>query len=426
MPNTHNPQPALLLLEDGSAFFGRSRGADKVSFGEICFNTALEGYLEIISDASYAGEIIVLTYPQIGNYGVNLADLQRAQVSCAGLVAHEICAQPSNWRSQMSLPEFLLKQGVVAIDGLDTRALVKHIREAGTMKAGIFCGDKAQANRSELLAEVRASQDLSARNWVAATCQNAPLQGYDAAEVAQDFAAFLKTPKPTHYQVTVIDCGVKSGILRNLLYAGCAVNVVPWDTPAAAILSGSATDGIKPDGVFISNGPGDPEQVDATVETVRALIGQVPLFGICLGHQMLARACGAKTERLKFGHHAANHPVMNLLTGKVEITSQNHNFGIVFDSLGTALAPLAQAPQAPLVQNPDFGRIQLTHRNLNDGTPEGIRLLDQPAFSVQYHPEASPGPTDAHYLFSAFTRLMEGRPDYLDIDIAADRLAEWR
>jgi carbamoyl-phosphate synthase small subunit len=226
------------------------------------------------------------------------------------------------------------------------------------------------------------------------------------------------------------DCGAKQGILRNLHRAGCQVEVVPWDTSAAEVLA------LQPDGVFFSNGPGDPKPVQATYQAAAELLGKVPVFGICLGHQMIALAAGAKTEKLKFGHRGANQPVINLRTRKVEITAQNHGFGIIFDSLGQLID--ATSPQdndlrywveqgvAPIVQNPEFGRIQLTHVNLNDGTPEGIAFLDIPAFCVQYHPEASPGPTDSHYLFTAFTRLMAGRQDYLDIDISADRLREWK
>jgi carbamoyl-phosphate synthase small subunit len=244
----------------------------------------------------------------------------------------------------------------------------------------------------------------------------------------------LKDGKPQRYKVVAYDCGAKLGILRNLARAGCAVELVPWDTPAADVLAR------MPDGVFFSNGPGDPVPVQATFQAAAELLGKVPVFGICLGHQMLGLAAGARIEKLKFGHRGGNHPVMNLLTRKVEITAQNHGFGVVFESLGPLVGELsgnasahvsdlrhyAQVGVVPVVQSKRHGRVQLTHVNLNDGTPEGLAFLDLPAFCVQYHPEASPGPTDAHYLFTAFTRLMDGRADYLDIDISADRLREWR
>ncbi|MDR0888849.1 MAG: glutamine-hydrolyzing carbamoyl-phosphate synthase small subunit [Coriobacteriales bacterium] len=403
--------PALLVLEDGTVYEGKACGAVGEAYGEICFNTSLVGYLEVLSDASYAGEIITMTYPQIGNYGVARADMQRDKIAAAGLVVHEMCYEPSNFRSDISLPDFLCEQGVVAIDGIDTRALVQHIREVGTMRAVISTGD---LDSMSLLEKVKASPELTGRNLVRDISISEPYEYDGAVDDAAYGFALSPAPKATHH-VVAYDCGAKRGILRNLYRAGCRVTVVPWDTPAADVLA------LHPDGVFISNGPGDPQPVDATYSAVRELIGKVPLFGICLGCQMLGLAAGATTERLRFGHHGGNHPVQNLLTGKVEITAQNHNFGVVFDSMGKPVEG-----ETGLVENADFGRIRLTHKNLNDGTLEGFQFLDVPAFCVQYHPEASPGPTDSHYLFTAFTRLMDGRDDYLDIDISADRLSEWR
>ncbi|MEG0216734.1 MAG: glutamine-hydrolyzing carbamoyl-phosphate synthase small subunit [Raoultibacter sp.] len=438
-------KPALLVLEDGSVFSGRSCAAAGEVFGEICFNTSMEGYLEVITDPSYAGQIITLTYPQIGNYGVNLDDAQSDTPALRGLVVHDMCATPSNWRSQLSLPDFLRQHQVVAIEGVDTRALTRHIRDCGAQRAVLSTLD---TNAERLLAKVRASASIVGLNlvpsvscaqahpFVAAGAPAAPATpatpGAAPAQThSQSFA--LAPAAPPRYKVIAYDCGVKRSILENLVRVGCSVEVVPWDTPAATVLAA------RPDGVFLSNGPGDPEAVAGTYTQVEALLGSVPLFGICLGHQMMCVAAGAKIEKLKFGHRGGNHPVMNLRTHRVEITAQNHGFGLVFPSLG-ALVPESSAGHtsheddlrfwarcgtAPVVRNEKFGRIQLTHINLNDGSAEGIAFLDIPAFSVQYHPEASPGPTDAHYLFAAFTRLMDGRADYLAIDSAADRLAGW-
>jgi carbamoyl-phosphate synthase small subunit len=254
------------------------------------------------------------------------------------------------------------------------------------------------------------------------------------SEAAQPSSTPTEGSEATAFKVVAYDCGMKDGILQNLLRAGCDVTVVAWDTPAEDVLA------MQPDGVFLSNGPGDPDAVEGTYSQVQKLLGNVPIFGICLGHQMISLAAGAEIEKLKYGHRGGNHPVMNLRTGRVEITAQNHGFGCKFDTFGPLIAEESGGCQnhvddlrfwverhiAPVVQNERFGRIQLTHVNLNDGTPEGIAFLDIPAFSVQYHPEASPGPTDSHYLFNAFTRLMAGREDYLDIDIALDRLAGWK
>ena len=338
-----------------------------------------------------------------------------------------MCYTPSNWRSIQTLPEYLEQQGVVALSGIDTRALTTHIRDKGAMRAVISTTDLDEVS---LLDKVRKSPELVGTNFVE-TVSGKEVHPYTKLPKSQSFA--LTEPQPIHYRVVAYDCGVKEAILQGLLRVGCELTVVPWDTSADEVLA------LNPDGVFLSNGPGDPDAVEATYHAVEDLIGKVPLFGICLGHQMISLASGATMEKLKFGHRGGNQPVMNLLTRRVEITAQNHGFGLVFDSLGPLIPELSGGETthrqdlrywvehhiAPVVQNERYGRIQLTHVNLNDGTAEGIAFLDQPVFSVQYHPEAAPGPTDAHYLFSAFTRLMDGRDDYLDIDIATDRLAGW-
>ena len=420
---------ALLVLEDGAAFRGTARSGAGEVFGEICFNTSLEGYLEVITDPSYAGQIVAMTYPQIGNYGVNPEDCQSDAPALRGLVVRDLCATPSNWRSRLSLPEYLESHGILAVEGVDTRALVRHVRDHGAQRAVLSTED---ASVESLLAKVRASKSIVGQN-LAATVSCAAPHAVGADDLPQSHAFAVTPPAPARFSVVAYDCGAKKSILHNLVRSGCALTVVPWDTPAEEVLA------LHPDGVFLSNGPGDPEAVAGTYTQVEKLLGQVPVFGICLGHQMMSKAAGAAIEKLKFGHRGGNHPVMNLLTGRVEITAQNHGFGLLFPSLGPLVPELsggfkgheddlrfwANAHVAPVVQNERFGRIRLTHVNLNDGTAEGIAFLDIPAFSVQYHPEASPGPTDAHYLFTAFSRLMEGREDYLDIDIAADRLAGW-
>ena len=401
------PRPALLVLEDGAAFAGMSCGAPGEAFGEICFNTSLEGYLEVITDPSYAGQIVTMTYPQIGNYGVNLADAQADRPALRGLVVRDMCYTPSSWRSELSLPDYLAREGVVAIEGVDTRALVRHVRDHGAMRAVLSTEDTSVES---LLAKVRASSSIVGVN-LAATVSCAQPYRFGPDDLPEGKAFALAPPPEPRYRVIAYDCGVKRSILEGLVRAGCAVEVVPWDTPAAEVLA--------PDGVFLSNGPGDPDAVEETYAQVGQLLGQVPVFGICLGHQMICKAAGARMQKLKFGHHGGNHPVVNLRTGRVEITAQNHGFNVDFPTLG------APTDDERIVANDRFGRIELTHVNLNDGTAEGIAFIDIPAFSVQYHPEASPGPTDSHYLFGAFARLMDGRPDYLDIDIARDRLEGW-
>ncbi|MDM8246070.1 glutamine-hydrolyzing carbamoyl-phosphate synthase small subunit [Collinsella tanakaei] len=434
--------PAILMLEDGTVFYGRSCGAPGTATGEVCFNTSLEGYFEVLTDPSYAGQIVTMTYPQIGNYGIDPADVQSAYPggsdrgantpALRGMVVHDMCAVPSNWRSTVSLPQYLKDNGVVAIENVDTRALVRHLRDNGAQK-GIISTEVFSL--PELADKLAAAPSLVGENLVR-TVSCAEPHSYAAADLPAEHAfASAAAPAQPKYRVVAYDCGIKRGILEGLVRVGCELTVVPWDTPAADVLAQN------PDGVFLSNGPGDPDAVEETYSQVEKLIGQVPLFGICLGHQMISLACGAQMEKLKFGHRGGNQPVMNLLSRRVEITAQNHGFGLVFPSLGALIPELsggisehpadgdlrfwAERGIAPVVDNARFGRIRLTHVNLNDGTAEGIQLLDRPAFSVQYHPEAAPGPTDAHYLFTAFARLMDGEPDYLNIDIAKDRLAGW-
>lgn len=431
--------PAVLMLEDGTVFHGRSCGAQGTAIGEVCFNTSLEGYFEVLTDPSYAGQIVTMTYPQIGNYGIDPADTQQsiaptspARPHLRALVVRDACAVPSNWRSSMSLPDYLRNSGIVAIEGIDTRALVRHIREHGACKGIVSTETSDGAALAQRLAD---APNLVGENLVAGVSCDAPYTA-SADDLLAPHAFASKSPAPRTYHVVVYDCGVKRGILEGLARVGCELTVVPWNTPAEDVLA------LRPDGVFLSNGPGDPEAVTDTFNQVKDLIGKVPVFGICLGHQMISLAAGARMEKLAYGHRGGNQPVMNLLAGRVEITSQNHGFGLVWESMGPLVPELsggvAEHPAdgdlrywsrrriAPVVMSARFGRVRLTHVNLNDGTAEGIQLLDAPAFSVQYHPEASPGPTDAHYLFTAFTRLMEGDPDYLMIDIAADRLAGWR
>ncbi len=421
-------KPAMLVLEDGTVFKGSSCAAEGEVFGEICFNTALEGYLEVITDPSYDGQIITMTYPQIGNYGVNIDDCQSKVPALRGLVVRDMCTRPSNWRSTMTLPEFLKQNNVVAIEGIDTRSLVRHVRDFGAQRAVLSTRD---IDEESLLEKVRKSDSIVGIN-LAKDVSSDKVHVFSDRAKSHEFA--LTPPVKARYEVVAYDCGAKTSIFENLVRVGCNLTVVPWDTSAEEVLD------LHPDGVFLSNGPGDPDAVSQTYVQAEELLGKVPLFGICLGHQMISLAVGAKMEKLKFGHHGGNQPVMNLLTTRVEITAQNHGFGLLFPSLGELIPDLSGGFSdhvedmrfwssqgiAPVVQNDRFGRIRLTHVNLNDGTAEGIAFLDIPAFSVQYHPEASPGPTDAHYLFTAFTRLMDGRDDYLDIDIAQDRLSGWK
>ena len=403
---------ALLALEDGSVFEGLSCGAAGETFGEVVFNTSMVGYQEIVSDPSYAGQIVTLTYPQVGNYGVCEEVMQSPELYLRGLVVRDMCRTPNNWTSTGSLPELLSNHGVVAIEGVDTRALTLTIRDKGAMRAAISTVD---LDPESLVARVRASERISEHNFV--------------PDVSRKEIVTLPAQGERRFCVVAFDCGVKQGILDGLTSRGCEVTVVPWDTPAEKVLE------MDPDGVFFSNGPGDPEQVGPTAAAARAIIGKKPVFGICLGNQLISIAAGSEIEKLPYGHHGGNEPVMNLLTGKVEITAQNHNYGLVFKTMGELVPELSGGVTehfddmrewsrrgiAPVVMTKELGRVRLTHVNLNDGTPEGIQFLDAPTFSVQYHPEACPGPHDSAYLFEAFCRLMEGKEDYLAIDVREGR-----
>ena len=403
---------ALLALEDGSVFEGLSCGAAGETFGEVVFNTSMVGYQEIVSDPSYAGQIVTLTYPQVGNYGVCEEVMQSPELYLRGLVVRDMCRTPNNWTSTGSLPELLGNHGVVAIEGVDTRALTLTIRDKGAMRAAISTVD---LDPESLVARVRASERISEHNFV--------------PDVSRKEIVTLPAQGERRFRVVAFDCGVKQGILDGLTSRGCEVTVVPWDTPAEKVLE------MDPDGVFFSNGPGDPEQVGPTAAAARAIIGKKPVFGICLGNQLISIAAGSEIEKLPYGHHGGNEPVMNLLTGKVEITAQNHNYGLVFKTMGELVPELSGGVTehfddmrewsrrgiAPVVMTKELGRVRLTHVNLNDGRPEGIQFLDAPTFSVQYHPEACPGPHDSAYLFEAFCRLMEGKEDYLAIDVREGR-----
>ena len=366
---------AVLLLEDGTVFEGTAFGAKGQKCGEVVFNTAMTGYQEILTDPSYNEQIITMTYPLIGNYGTNRGDWESRRIFAAGFIVKENCDYPSNWRNSDSLDAYLKANNVVGLEGIDTRALVKHIRTEGAMR-GII--SSSEFNIVNLRKELDKYPGLVGRDIVKDVTARKPyLWDKGVIDVLKD-----EERKPEKkYKVVAFDYGIKQNILRLLRSHGCDVHVVPAATSAKAVLAQ------KPDGVFLSNGPGDPAAVDYAIGTVRDLLGRVPIFGICLGHQILALALGAKTYKLKFGHRGANHPVKNLQTGKIEITSQNHGFCVDIDSLAGK-------------------NVELTHLNLNDNTNEGFRCKDKPAFCVQYHPEASPGPHDSNYLFDDFIHLM--------------------
>jgi carbamoyl-phosphate synthase small subunit len=356
---------AVLVLADGEVFEGEAIGAlgnEAVATGEVVFNTALSGYQEIVTDPSYAGQVIAFTYPHIGNYGTNPDDDESRRPFCNGVIVRDLARRPSSWRSTESLPDFLVRHGVPGITGIDTRRLTRHLRDAGAV-AGAFGTDETSVRAAATAAAATDGLDL-----VAAVTTDAPYTVGDP-------------DAPFH--VVAYDLGIKRTILRHLTGSGCFVEVVPASTTTESVLER------KPDGVFLSNGPGDPAAVGYAAEAVGGLVGSgVPVFGICLGHQILGLALGGRTVKLPFGHHGANHPVRHESTGRVEITSQNHNYAVDPDSL--------------------TGDVEITHVNLNDGVCEGLALRGEPVFSVQHHPEAGPGPHDAAYLFDEFTAVMTG------------------
>jgi carbamoyl-phosphate synthase small subunit len=406
----------MLALEDGTVFHGFACGADGEAAGEAVFNTSMSGYEEILTDPSYAGQIITMTMPHIGNYGVNATDMESRGVFAAGLVVREMSRVASNWRAEQTLPAFLREAGVVAIEGLDTRRLTKHIRERGAMRAVISTLD---LDADSLVAKAKAAPSMAGLDLVTSTSAPELYRWGLEGPVGTMPADTGVIPAEARFRVVAFDSGVKYNILRLLAGAGCDVTVVPPSTAVSDVLA------LAPDGLFFANGPGDPSAVPYLFGTLRELLGKLPVFGICLGHQMLTLALGGRTYKLKYGHRGGNQPVVNLLTGEVEITSQNHGFCADFASLGPLdrelsgghdlplddLAAWVRAGAAPVVRTERFGPAQLTHVNLNDMTVEGLRLLDVPAFSVQYHPEAAPGPHDSRYLFESFIDLMEGRGD---------------
>jgi carbamoyl-phosphate synthase small subunit len=373
--------PAILALEDGTVFEGMSFGAPVERTGEVVFNTAITGYQEVFTDPSYSGQIVVLTYPQIGNYGANESDSEAAKPYIEGLVVREFSPLSSNWRAQETAQEFLTKAGVPVISGIDTRRLVRHLRSRGVMRGILSASGSGAPDVKALIERARNSPSMAGLDLATRVSTpvvypwDQPVEPCSPSDLEED-------PAEIRFHVVAYDFGMKRNILRRLVHAGCRLTVVPATTPAEDVLA------LKPDGVFLSNGPGDPEPLTHQAAQVRKIVGKAPIFGICLGHQVLGLALGGKTYKLKFGHRGANHPVLNKVTGKVEITSHNHGFAVDPDSL-------------------NLNDLEITHVNLNDETLEGFRHRNYPVFCVQYHPEAAPGPHDSRYLFKDFVKLME-------------------
>jgi carbamoyl-phosphate synthase small subunit len=371
-------ETAILALEDGSVFEGISAGAPGLSVGEVVFNTAITGYQEILTDPSYARQLVTLTSPHIGNTGCTAQDDESAQVFAAGLIVRDVPRRPSNWRSQIALPEWLQARGVVAISDIDTRKLSRLLRDRGAQNGALMAGD---IDVDKAVEAARKFPGLKGMDLAKEVCTAKPYV-WTEGQLDLDSNSFLSAEPRFH--VVAFDYGVKYNILRMLAERGCKVTVVPAQASAAEVLS------LKPDGVFLSNGPGDPAPCDYAIAAIRLLLEtRIPIFGICLGHQLLALATGATTSKMKFGHHGANHPVIDLDSGRVMISSQNHGF-------------MVDEPTLP-------GNVRVTHRSLFDGSNQGIALTDAPAFSFQGHPEASPGPHDVAGLFDRFVQLMEAR-----------------
>jgi carbamoyl-phosphate synthase small subunit len=374
---------AILALEDGRLFEGRAFGASGTTTGEICFNTSMTGYQEIMTDPSYRGQIVTMTYPQIGNYGVNPEDAESSSPHVRGLVIGELSPVASNWRSRQSLPEYFAEHNIIGIEHVDTRALTKHLRSAGAMRACI----STELTAEEAVKTAQQSPSMEGMDYVQeVSCNEDYLWQNDSRRFALPNAStgqletYLELP-PVRNRIVAFDFGIKWNILRNLRQAGFEVEVVHSRTSAADVLNRN------PDGIFLSNGPGDPAALGYIHEEIKKLIGKKPIFGICLGNQILGHVFGGKTYKLKFGHRGGNQPVKDLRTGRISITAQNHGFAVCPDSLPS--------------------NVEVTHINLNDDTVEGIRHLDQPVFSVQYHPEAAPGPNDANYFFEEFASLID-------------------
>ncbi len=367
---------AILVLADGTSFTGYSLGAEGETTGEVVFNTSMMGYQEILTDPSYKGQMVVMTYPLIGNYGINEKDCESCSPFLEGFIVKEYSPFPSNWRSQISLDAFLKDKKIVGIQGIDTRELTRRLRDYGAQQGIISTED---FNVSNLTKKIQAAPGLAGIDLVkSVTCNDS----YEWTDSGPNMG------KSKRFKVVVYDCGVKYNILRKLNRAGCSVTIVSAGTPSQTVLD------MKPHGIVLSNGPGDPAAVPYMIDNIRGLLGKKPVFGICLGHQLMALTLGLKTYKLKFGHHGGNQPVMDLSTRKVEITAQNHSFAVM-------------APQEGTVQKSPYGNVEITHINLNDKSVEGLKCHSIPAFSVQYHPEASPGPHDASYLFGRFVEMMK-------------------
>jgi len=368
---------AVLALADGRVFEGTSFGAGGEATGEVVFNTSMSGYQEVLTDPSYKGQMVTMTYPQIGNTGINPEDIESRGLFLSGFIVKEYMDCYSNWRATMSLDAYLKENSVVGIQGLDTRALTRHLRDKGSQNGIISTVD---FDRESLVAKARAVPSMAGLDLASGVSCDKPYHWTQGLWDLQNGYAAID-PATLKYKVVAYDFGIKYNILRCLVDAGCDVTVVPAAFPADEVLA------MNPDGIFLSNGPGDPEPLTDVIENLRKLVGKKPIFGICLGHQLLGLALGGKTMKLPFGNHGSNLPVMDMATRKVEITAQNHGFAVDLDSLGTVAC--------------------LGHENLNDQTVEGIRHCDLPIFSVQHHPEASPGPHDSHYLFGRFVEMME-------------------